>query len=97
MENITFNENEYWQRLKNIANEKKINLKVCCEELGFVYQSILNRHQRKVFPTVEQIISIAKFYNTSVEYLVLGTQDNAQRIAELEEQLQKISNIATSS
>ena len=97
MDKLEFKESEYWQRLKDITNEKKINLKTCCEELGYVYQSILNRHQRGVYPTVEQLMSIAKFYNTSVEYLVLGTQDNIQRLAELEEQLKKISNIAASS
>ena len=95
---IIINESDYWKRLKEKTNEKNITLKVCCENLGFRYQSVLNMHQRKSFPPVDKILKIALFYDTTVEYLAAGITDNIseKRIKELEEQLNKISSIANS-
>jgi transcriptional regulator with XRE-family HTH domain len=98
MEKLIIDEKAYWQRLKEITIKKNITLKTCCEELGFRYQSILNMHQRGTFPPVNKILQIAFYYETTVEYLAAGITDNISeiRIKELEEQLSKISSIASS-
>lgn len=92
------NESEYWQRLKDKTLKTERDFKTCCATFGYRYQSLLNMHQRGVFPTVDKILNIALFYNTTVEYLVAGITEpiTDARVKELEEQLEKISSIASS-
>ncbi|MBR4376671.1 MAG: helix-turn-helix transcriptional regulator [Spirochaetia bacterium] len=62
----------FWERVENLIEQKGINKKTLASETGIDSSSISKGLKNGSFPSAETAVKIAKFLNTSVEYLVTG-------------------------
>ena len=87
----------FWARLKELCKTHKITLEKLCAEIGTPKQNMINKKFRKTFPTLDELVKISSFFDTSIDYLVLGKSDNPlqKRIDELELHLKLIADIAS--
>lgn len=93
MENI--NADDFWERIKTLSARKNVLQKDWCEALNFDVQNIRNKIYRKVFPTIDEIVLISKYFEVSIDYLITGNAaDSTERIIDLESRLKQISELS---
>ena len=61
-------------RMKELREERKLNMKEAAQRLGIPYTTYVNYEKGMREPNSEMLIQIANFYNTSIDYL-LGRSD----------------------
>ena len=76
MNNLIFDEKAFWLRLKKLSHERNIQQKKYCEDLGFNVQVFRNKITRNTYPTIEQLVKLAQYFEVSVEYLLFGVDRN---------------------
>ena len=65
---------DFYERIKNLCKEKSITQIELCEKTDINLQSHKNRIVRNVLPDSFDSFKIAQYLNTTVEYLVNGTE-----------------------
>jgi len=66
--------NKFSERLKELREEKGLNLATLGKELGVSYVAIGRWERGTRIPNMDSLIAIAKFFNVSIDYLV-GSKD----------------------
>ena len=97
MENFEINIPSFWERFAVLLKEKNMMQKTLCEELEIDAQQFSNKRYVGRLPTTEQLLRIARYFETTVEYLVLGNIGNPlqKKIDDLEKRLKQISEISS--
>ena len=65
---------EMVKNLKYLRNQKGISQQKLAIEIGISQQSINKYENHKVEPDIATLISIAQYFNTSVDYLIGNTE-----------------------
>ncbi len=63
----------FWERVENLLDQKGINKKTLASEAGIDSSNISKGLKSGGSPSADTAVKIAKFLNTTVEYLVTGT------------------------
>ena len=74
MENIKFNIDDFWDRVKNLCKENYATLKDFSVQIGLAPRAIENQRQTKANPKLEQLINMAYYFDVSLDYLITGLQ-----------------------
>lgn len=93
MDNLTFG-----LRLDHLIHINGIRTSYFCEKTGVSQQQLYKWTKTDTVPNALTALRIAKFFNTTVEYLLTGETENPlQKIVdELSERLRKINAVASS-
>ena len=84
---------EFWKRTNKLIKDKNSKQENVAQECGIPYQTFRSWVTRQTFPDALQTYKIAKALNTTVEYLVTGSDTNpAER--ELKELKERLKNLA---
>ena len=70
------NAKDFYERIKTICKNKNLSQIDMCEKTGINLQSHKNRIVRNIYPDAFDTLKIAQYLNTSVEYLLTGTESN---------------------
>ena len=62
----------FWERVENLLDQKGINKKTLASEAGIDASNISKGLKNGGSPSADTAVKIAKFLNTTVEYLVTG-------------------------
>lgn len=91
------NINDLWERLKKLCKENKVTLAQLCVDIGTLPQNMNNKKYRKTVPTIEELVKISAYFNTTLDYLILGKNENPlqSRVDELTAQLKLINDITS--
>lgn len=94
------NENavEFWNRVNSLIKSQKTKQQAVSESCGISYQTFRGWVTRHSFPDAQQVFRIAQALNTTVEYLLTGSQpspkpDTAALIQTLELALRQAKDI----
>ena len=94
MNNIELNTDDFWHRVRVLANKRNILQKDWCADLGYDPQFISNKISRKMFPVLEDIVKIAAYFDVSVDFLLFGKEeDKYEKLSDLEERISQIAAI----
>ena len=94
MNNIELNTDDFWHRVRVLANKRNILQKDWCADLGYDPQFISNKISRKMFPVLEDIVKIAAYFDVSLDFLIFGKDEDKQdKLSDLEERLSQIAAI----
>ena len=74
MENIKFNIDDFWDRVKYLCKENYATLKDFSVQIGLAPRAIENQRQTKANPKLEQLINMAYYFDVSLDYLITGLQ-----------------------
>ena len=84
---------QFFERVKNLAKTKSVNLRDLIEKCGINYDSYNSYKRYGNLPRAEEAVAIASALGTTVEYLVTGkTTDNAEVCELLRKALEKLSS-----
>lgn len=64
------------KNLKELRNKKGISQQQLADVIGTSQQSINKYENHSIEPDIDTLISMAKFFNTSVDYLIGNTKVN---------------------
>ena len=72
---------DFYDRIKELLMKRKVTRKQMCEDLNISYHTLSSLYQRRTerMP-LEMIQKIAKYLNTTVEYLAFGTVEKVRGI-----------------
>lgn len=89
------NFDDYWNRIKSLLEEKGVSQAQFCRELGFDEQVYRNRKTTKTYPSIQDIVKIADYFDTTIDYLLTGAVKNPyiKRANELEQKFAQIKQI----
>ena len=93
MKDTNLNASSCWKRIQKLCKEHGILQKNLVTELGLLDQTIRNKISRNAFPSIEELVMIADYFNVSTDYLLLGKISEHEENKVLEEKLNKISEI----
>lgn len=62
--------------LEKLIKERKASKKELAETVGITTQAFYDWKKRNSFPSADIALKIAKYLNTTVEYLLTGTNEN---------------------
>ncbi len=62
------------ERLKDLREEKGLNLKQLAKETGFAHSSVCRWEMGTQIPNIKTLVVFAKFFNVTTDYL-LGLKD----------------------
>lgn len=87
----------FWERVENLIEQKGINKKTLAAEAGIDSSNISKGLKSGGSPSVDTAVRIAKFLDTSVEYLVTGndSQLSESRIKQLDTLLRYSKTVKT--
>ena len=63
---------DFWKRVDDYMVKNKVSLRDFTAKTGASYSTINSQRTRHSLPKLEQILDMAKFLNTSVEFLATG-------------------------
>lgn len=72
----------FWERVENLLEQKGINKKTLASEAGIDASNISKGLRNGGSPAADTAVKIAKFLNTTVEYLVTGTDSRLSQSQE---------------
>ena len=76
---------EFWNRTNNLIKTKKTTQRAVSKACGFIERRIETLVSTGRLPDAHEVFLIAQALNTSVEYLVTGTEpDNTRLLDELQ-------------
>ncbi len=84
-----FEANSFWARIGYLLKARHETLTDLCKGCGITYSSVNNQRTRNNLPKVEQFYAMARYLGVSMEYLLTGTE----RDAELSESMREVTNI----
>ena len=89
------NYDDYWNRIKKLLNEKGISQAQYCRDLGFDLQVYRNRKTTETYPSVKDLVKIADYFDTTIDYLLTGAVKNpcVMKANELEQKMLQIKSI----
>lgn len=89
------NDLDFYERIKLLAKNKNISIKYMIEACGINYDSYNSCKRYGNLPRADEALSIARYLNTTVEFLVTGEETNplAGKVTELENKLDMIRKI----
>ena len=61
---------DFWKRVDELRKEKTV--KKICEDLGLKYTRIRDNRSEERYPNRDDMVVIAKYLNTTVDYLMTG-------------------------
>ena len=93
MKDTKLNASSCWKRIQKLCKEHGILQKNLVTELGLLDQTIRNKISRNAFPSIEELVMIADYFNVSTDYLLLGKISEHEENKVLEEKLNKIYEI----
>ena len=93
MKDTNLNASSCWKRIQKLCKEHGILQKNLVTELGLLDQTIRNKISRNAFPSIEELVMIADYFNVSTDFLLLGKLSEHEENKVLEEKLNKISEI----
>lgn len=64
-------------RMKSLREERGLNMKEAAQSLGLPYTTYVNYEKGTREPNSETLILIARFYNTTIDYLIGKSDSNA--------------------
>ena len=67
---------EFWQRVKEFIKSQKLTQERLCKSCDISLATFVSWIHNDRLPDLDSAIKIAKFLNTSAEYLVTGKDDN---------------------
>jgi transcriptional regulator with XRE-family HTH domain len=84
----------FWERLKDRIKDRDLTQEWVARKLKIPIGTFKNRLLRQTYPDAQEIVEIAKLLDTTVEYLVTGTDrtgcsEDERRIIEGYRQLSK--------
>lgn len=87
----------FWERVENLIEQKGINKKTLAAEAGIDSSNISKGLKSGGSPSADTAVRIAKFLDTSVEYLVTGndSQLSESRIKQLDTLLRYAKTVKT--
>lgn len=87
----------FWERVENLIEQKGINKKTLAAEAGIDSSNISKGLKSGGSPSADTAVRIAKFLDTSVEYLVTGndSQLSESRIKQLDTLLRYSKTVKT--
>lgn len=62
----------FWNRINDLLDKEHKTIKDLSENSDTSYDVIITQRTRKSIPKLEQLLDMAKFLNTSVEFLATG-------------------------
>lgn len=91
-----FNMSDFYNRIDEQLKVKKISQKDMCNGIGISAQAFTNWKSRESIPSADVALKIAQYLNTTVEYLLTGSESNilAEENATLKETLAKINELS---
>jgi transcriptional regulator with XRE-family HTH domain len=84
---------DIYERIKELCKNEGISVKTMTEKLGIVYSSYYSSQQAKRFPNVSDLVSIAKYFNVSLDYLITG-KDSTNDFCEFWPLLTKLKSLS---
>lgn len=96
--------NKFWTRFNEQAKKHNVTIGQLSAEIGTLPQNMKNKKFRKTFPTLEELVKISSYFGTTIDFLLLGKDDNPlqrrineleTRIDELESKLKSIKDLAS--
>ena len=73
-------EKDFFDRIDNLLKQQKKTQKEFAEYVGFsAPQAFVTQRNRRTLPRVDMAIKMARFLNTSVEYLATGAEKDTYR------------------
>lgn len=63
---------KFWQRIDDLLIKRNATIKDLSKAIGVGYYTITTQRNRKTIPKINVLIDIALYFNTSIEYLILG-------------------------
>lgn len=63
---------EFWNRVDGILDEMKLSLGAFSNAIGLSYMTLNSQRKRHSLPKIEQLLDMAAFLHTSVEFLATG-------------------------
>lgn len=73
----TMNAKEFWARLDTLLKAKKITYISLASDCGIPSATLYNNRSRNRFPRIAEIVTIALYLETSLDWLLLGFDRNA--------------------
>ena len=61
---------DYMNRIKELREKKNISMKAAAQQLNIPYTTYVNYEKGSREPTSEMLITLADFFNTSIDYLI---------------------------
>jgi transcriptional regulator with XRE-family HTH domain len=93
--NEKLNAQDLWERIRVLSARKSVLQKDWCEALGLDVQIVRNKIFRKAFPSVDELVGIAKYFGVSTDYLLTGEKTpETEKVDELKERMNQIIEIA---
>ena len=72
MRNMTIDGFEFWNRVDLLLEKRNVNLGAFAKVINLSYMTLNSQRKRHSLPKLEQLLDMAKFLNTSVEFLATG-------------------------
>jgi hypothetical protein len=85
---------DFYERVKELVKQNNLGLVVFLQSLSINYETYKSAKRLGNFPRTDEVVAIAKALNTTVEYLVTGEQNPADK--ELSELKRKLLEFAQS-
>lgn len=89
------NMSAFTDRIEKLLTEKKISKIEFCEKIALPKQSLYDWKKRNTIPAADIALKIAQYLNTTVEYLVNGTESNPlqEEVTTLKEKIEQAKKI----
>lgn len=96
MKALEVNAKDFYERIKALCKNNNFSQIDLCERTGINLQSHKNRIVRNIFPDAFDALKIAQYLNTTVEYLLTGTETISQKNEKAEKTIEEIASIIQS-
>lgn len=63
---------DIYDRIKELCKKAGVSVKAMLESNGIVYSSYYSSQQAKRLPPLSDLLSISKYFNVSLDYLITG-------------------------
>ena len=83
----------FWKRVKTIIKERNTTEKQTAETLNIPLGTWRGWVTKSIIPSASHCIKIAKHLNVSLDYLLIGKEQNSQsKISEIRDLLEKVNS-----
>ena len=66
----------FWKRIDSLLDAKKTNIKELSESINVGYYVLTTQRNRKTVPKIEELLSMSKFFDTDLEYMLTGNSSS---------------------
>ena len=84
---MDYSADSFWQTVKRLTKEKNLSQEQICQSCNISINTFRHWITRQIYPDALQAYKIAAILNTSVEYLITGTERAKPDTSELEKTL----------